>query len=83
MIEMMASMKCKNYLNQTEEELEKMKYAVRRAKLSITAIENQLNMGVNPVSNISELQKLVRSMETSSMVASVAEKAARFYGDAI
>ena len=80
---MMASMKCKNYLNQTDEELEKIKYAVRRAKLSITAVENQLNMGVNPESNISELLKLVRSMETSSMVASVAEKAARFYGDAI
>ena len=53
MIEMMASMKCKNYLNQTDEELEKIKYAVRRAKLSITAVENQLNMGVNPESNIS------------------------------
>ena len=82
-IEMMASMKCKNYLNQTEEELEKTKYAVRRAKLSITAIERQLEMGVNPESNISELLKLVRSMETSSYMASVAEKAARFYGDAI
>ena len=83
MIEMMASTRCRNYLNQSEEELEKVKYAVRRAKLSIAAVERQLEMGVNPESNITELLKLVRSMETSSTMASVAEKAARFYGDAV
>jgi hypothetical protein len=83
MIEMMATMRCKNYLNQSEQEMEKIKYAVRRAKLSIVAVERQLDMGVNPESNISELLKLVRSMETSSAMASVAEKAARFYGDAV
>lgn len=51
MIEMMASTRCKNYLNQSEEELEKVRYAVRRAKLSIAAIERQLELGVNPESN--------------------------------
>lgn len=83
MIEMMARMKCKDYMSQTEEELEKIRYAVRRAKLSIVAVERQLDMGVNPESNITELLKLVRSMEASSAMASVAEKAARFYGDAV
>ena len=82
MIEMMASTRYRNYLNQSEE-LEKVRYAVRRAKLSIAAVERQLEMGVNPESNITELLKLVRSMETSSTMASVAEKAARFYGDAV
>lgn len=83
MIEMMASARCRNYLNQSEEELEKVKYAMRRAKLSIVAVERQLEMGVNPESNISELLKLVRSMEASSAMAAIAEKAARFYGDAV
>ncbi len=83
MIEMMASARYRNYLNQLEEEMEKMKYEARRAKLSIMAVERQLEMGVNPESNISELLKLVRSMEANSAMASVAEKAARFYGDAV
>ncbi len=83
MIEMMASARYRNYLNQLEEEMEKMKYEARRAKLSIMAVERQLEMGVNPESNISELLELVRFMKTSSAMASVAEKAARFYGDAV
>lgn len=83
MIEMMASARYRNYLDKSEDELEKVKYAVRRAKLSIVAVERQLEMGVNPKSNISELLKLVRYMETSSDMAAIAEKAARFYGDAV
>lgn len=82
MIDLMMEMKYKAINSKYDNSLGDMRRAIAKAKLSILAVENQLELGSVPSANLEQAQKYIGLAVHESEKLAIYDEAMKFYGEA-